>query len=128
VNIIPMDLTTLTSSDLRNLQALLEKKENLLAQVKQINAALQGFGESPAATGGRKPATGAKPVARAPRGALKAKVIAAIQAAGKNGIHIRELARKIGVKERNLSVWFFSTGKAVKQIKRIKPATYAWSV
>jgi hypothetical protein len=33
---------------------------------------------------------------------------------------------KLGVKRQGVDVWFGSTGKKVKEIKKVKPATYAW--
>lgn len=124
-----MDITTLTSSDLRKIEALLKSKEKLLAQVEEINAALRAFSGEPAPSGKRayRRSTGSPKAPRGKRGAIKEKIIAELQAAGKNGLHMKDLASKLGVKVTNLSVWFFSTGKKIKEIKKLAPATYGWN-
>ncbi len=63
---------------------------------------------------------------RAERGALKEGIIELIKGAGKAGIGVNEVAERLGIKYGNASVWFGSTGKKVKQIKRIARGTYAW--
>ncbi len=71
-----------------------------------------------------------KPAARKPRakksGATKDAVIELVKGAGKAGITVKEIAAKLGVKRHGVDVWFGSTGKKVKEIKKVKPATYAW--
>jgi hypothetical protein len=42
------------------------------------------------------------------------------------GLTVKEIASKFKAKPGNLHVWFSSTGRKVKQIKKIAPATYAW--
>jgi len=71
-----------------------------------------------------------KPAARKIRakksGATKDAVIELVKGAGKAGITVKEIAIKLGVKRQGVYVWFGSTGKKVKEIKKVKPATYAW--
>ncbi len=63
---------------------------------------------------------------RSKRGAVKEAIIAVVQAAGKAGISVKDVATRLGVKYGNVSVWFGSTGKKVKEIKRVGRGTYAW--
>lgn len=57
-------------------------------------------------------------------GALKAWVEKLLRSAGSKGMTIRDLAAKIGVKHTNLSVWFSTTGKKNKAIKKVAPGHY----
>ena len=66
-----------------------------------------------------------KPAARKP-GAKKDAIIELVKGAGKAGITVKEVAGKLGVKPQGVYVWFGSTGKKVKEIEKVKPATYAW--
>jgi hypothetical protein len=71
-----------------------------------------------------------KPAVRTPRakksGGTKDAIIELVKGAGKAGITVKEIAAKLGVKPQGVYVWFGNTGKKVKEIKKVKPATYAW--
>lgn len=72
-----------------------------------------------------KPAA-AKATGRSGKGELKARIIEHIKAAGKQGISIKELVPKLNSKYANVIVWFQTTGKKVKEIKKMAPGRYAW--
>jgi hypothetical protein len=59
-------------------------------------------------------------------GAAKEAIVALVKASGKTGITVKEVAGKLGVKPQGVYVWFGNTGKKVKEIKKVAPATYAW--
>jgi hypothetical protein len=61
---------------------------------------------------------------RSSRGEVSTKILAALGGAGANGITIKELSSKLGMPYRNLQVWFATTGKKNKSIKKVAPATY----
>lgn len=58
------------------------------------------------------------------RGQLSDAVHAALQAAGKDGARVGDLAKQIGINPRNLFVWFATTGKQYKAIKKVAPGHY----
>jgi len=64
---------------------------------------------------------------RAKPGQFKDSVIATVKAAGKAGINVKDIARKLGLDPQRIYVWFNATGKKVKSIKKVAPATYAWA-
>jgi transposase-like protein len=129
-----MNLTQIASADLKQVVALVEQKETLLAQVAKLNAQLAGFqvGESaaPAAPArgkpGRKPGRPAK-VKTSGRGAMKAAIVQLLMAAGESGLSVQDIAAKLKVKPGNVHAWFSFTGKTVKEIKKLGPGKYAWS-
>ncbi|HEX5177405.1 MAG TPA: hypothetical protein VFV83_10270 [Chthoniobacteraceae bacterium] len=59
-----------------------------------------------------------------PRGALSAKILRQLESAGKNGITVRAIAERIGAKNKNIYIWFATTGKKNSAIKKVGPATY----
>ena len=63
---------------------------------------------------------------RSERGAVKEAIIGIIKGAGKAGVTVKDVAETLGVKYANASVWFGSTGKKIKEIKRVARGTYAW--
>ena len=78
--------------------------------------------------GAAKPMTQAK-LAQAQRpkqGALKESVVALVKSAGQRGITVAEVAAKLGAKPRRIFDWFKSTGKGVKEIKKVGRARYGW--
>ncbi len=60
-----------------------------------------------------------------PRGGLKARIIRALRAAGDKGVTVKDLAGKLRKSYGNISVWFHTTGKAMKEIKKVAPGKFA---
>jgi hypothetical protein len=126
-------LRNLPSAVLQNLVVLSERKEALMARVQNIEQEMlrmQRRFESGAASMAR-PAqvTVTRPVLKvrrqqAGRGELKQRIISALRAAGKRGLTIGDLSKKLRVKRANLYVWFNGTGRNVRAIKKIGPAKY----
>jgi hypothetical protein len=136
-----MSLTNISSSSLKSLIKLTERKESLVREIEKIEAQLSSLlgGKAVRSTGKRRgrPAKGkvgrpakAKKAGRpakkarstgkrAPRGQIKKKILAALKAAGDAGLKVTDLSKKIGVKNANVHVWFSSTGKKLPEIKRV---------
>ena len=132
-----MNLTNITSTGLRNLIKLTERKESLIKQIEAIEGELASLitGKMVRITGkrrGRPTKKGAKAPAktvsgkakRAPRGAIKKKIIAALKSAGDTGMKVTDLSKKIGVKNANVHVWFSSTGSKLPEIKKVGKGHY----
>jgi hypothetical protein len=62
-----------------------------------------------------------------PRGGLKGRIIRGLRAAGDKGVMVKDLAGKLGKSYGNISVWFHTTGKRIKEIKKVAPGKYAWA-
>ena len=75
-------------------------------------------------------ATAARTVARTKgppqRGQLKAQIIGKLKAAGNKGLAIKDLAATLGKSYGSVSVWFHTTAKAMKEIKKVAPGRFAW--
>lgn len=96
-----------------------------IPQIKKIDRGLYRW-EGPSV--GNPPITKSPKIGKTKRsgkhGAIKAQVVATLKAAGSKGLTVRDLAAKIGVKQTNLSVWFSTTGKKNKSIKKVGPGHY----
>lgn len=115
-------LTQLTLATLKPLEKILRKKNALLNKVRTLDRQLESLGGS---IGGMTSGSQGGPNRH---GALKEKIIHALQKAGKQGLHIKELAQQVDTKVPNVRVWFHSTGKKLRnEIKQIGRATYAWT-
>ena len=122
-------LLDISSATLRKMVKLSERKEALMSQIQELDRqmiALQEPGSVDSRpnvrfqrAGGMK--TG-KP--RTKRGALKARIVGALRAAGARGMTIQELSGKLKVKPANLYVWFNGTGRKTKGVKKVGPAKY----
>ena len=145
-----MDISKISTSVLESLIKLTKKREALLEELKSVEAELTAAysGEKSAkpvkaakavkapVRRGRKPkAAAAKPAAKAApapkaaksegrRGALKSKILAALRAAGDKGIAVKDLSKKIGVKNQNVHVWFSSTGKKLGIVQKVGSGAY----
>jgi len=62
-----------------------------------------------------------------PRAPVKERIVQTLKAAGKSGTTIKDLAAKLGKNYGNISVWFHTTGKGIKEIKRVGPGRFAWT-
>ena|ERR1051326_1083095 len=61
-----------------------------------------------------------------PRGQLKERIIQTLKTVGKSGASVKDLAGKTGRSYGNISVWFHTTAKGVKEIKKVAPGRFAW--
>jgi len=61
------------------------------------------------------------------RGQLKGQIIRNLKSAGKAGVAVKDLATKLGKSYGNISVWFHTTAKGVKEIKKVAPGRFAWA-
>ena len=69
----------------------------------------------------------AKAKARTSGAPLKERIVRSLQGAGKSGVAVKELAAKLGKSYGNISVWFHTTAKGVKEIKKVEPGRFAWA-
>ena len=144
-----MDISLINSQSLLQLLSLVEKKEQTLQILEQIDAAiisaLKGgtvsfeileITESPAraslppattanklVAAVRSPSKAAKPARKGKAGGLKARILALLDTAGAEGLRVKEIAAKLNVKATNVSVWFSTTGKNVTT--KIEPGRFA---
>lgn len=93
-----------------------------LAKSASTKASLGTKGRKSAGT---KSATRSRRVgSQSRRGELSAQIIGQLQSAGKDGVTVRTIAEKIGAKNKNIYIWFATTGKKNRAIKKVGPATY----
>ena len=69
----------------------------------------------------------AKAKGRSPGAPLKARIVGTLKAAGKSGTTVKDIAKKLGKSYGNISVWFHTTGKGIKEIKKVAPGKFAWA-
>ena len=137
-----MDLSKINTSILESLIKLTKKRDVLLDELKKLEAAISsvysGGKSEPAAVRRRRPgrrrsaaplveakaAKGSEDQTGGRRGALKARILAALRTAGDKGVAVKELSAKLGVKNQNVHVWFSSTGKKLGTIQRVGAGRY----
>jgi hypothetical protein len=137
-----MDLSKITTSTLEALVKLTKKRDMIVKELRRIEAAITGAYSGRRAepsTGRRRRGRGRRRSLPTParagklpraqtaggrRGALKARILAALRAAGDKGVAVKELSSKLGVKNQNVHVWFSSTGKKLGTIQRIGAGRY----
>ncbi|MFZ0711105.1 MAG: hypothetical protein WAM53_13785 [Terrimicrobiaceae bacterium] len=138
-----MDLSKIDTSTLESLIKLTKKRDILLDELKKLEAVISSVssgGKSEPAGIVRRKGRGrrrstvspAEPksakASEAPtsgrRGALKARILAALKSAGDKGVAVKELSAKLGVKNQNVHVWFSSTGKKLGTIQRVGAGRY----
>ena len=137
-----MDISLINSQSLLHLLGLTEKKEEILQILGQIDAeiirTLKGgisvevvevapapaiVSPAPKVKPPTKPAKPAKKVKAAKSGGLKDRILALLEAAGDEGLKVREIADKLGSKPGNIAVWFSTTGKNITT--KVAPGRFA---
>lgn len=123
-----MNLSSISASDFVKIAKLLKVKDALLAKIAAIDEELATFEEG-GRTGGKttRSARASGKAPRAKRGALKETIIDLLKKAGKEGLSVKDIAAKTGVKGANIHAWFFTTGKKIKEIKKVGKSTHAWA-
>jgi len=137
-----MSLSSFTSTSLKSLSKLIDKKESLVAEIAKIEAAVASLlTGKPAKATSKRPGRPAKKGAvakksvsaknvpkagkkRAARGSIGTKVLKALEDAGDAGVKVTELAKSLKVKAGNLHVWFATTGKKNPKIKKVGKGHY----
>lgn len=128
-----MSIGNLNAAGLRQLISLVEKRDALAVELEKVEKALAA-----SLAGGKLPALGKKATngSAAPktkggkkgrRGALKEAILNALKEAGPSGLGAKDLSNKLGVKNQNIHVWFSTTGKTVKGLKKTKAGTWAYA-
>ncbi len=131
-----MSFANLTSDQLSRLVELIKHKEQLQAELAQVDAELQSLesgsplprkrGRKPGSpTGSATAATPTKAKRRSKR--LKESLLKALEAAGSAGITVKDLSAKLNVKPGNIFSWFYTTGKKIKGIKKVGEAKYSYA-
>ena len=69
----------------------------------------------------------AKAKGRSPGVPLKGQIIQTLKTAGKSGVTVKDMAAKLGKTYGNISVWFHTTAKGIKEIKKIEPGRFTWA-
>ena len=106
--------------------------EGLTLAITRLSAAgksakdIQNYFECEMLLSGTKPST-KKPARRKRRKNLKGAILKFLAAQGKKGAHVKVIADAVRSKPANITAWIFSTGKKVKGLKKVKPATYAYA-
>jgi hypothetical protein len=117
-----MSLSSLTSSQLQRAIELLKEKEMLEAKLADVAKALDSLQT------GEVPTKSLPPEKRGRRRMkLKDAVLKKLAAAGKAGLTVKELAASLKAKPTSVSVWFYTTGKKIKGIKKVGTAKFAYS-
>jgi len=71
--------------------------------------------------------TATKAKGRSPGAPMKERIVGTLKAAGKSGVRVKDLAAKLGKSYGNISVWFHTTAKGIKEIKKVEPGRFAWA-
>ena len=58
---------------------------------------------------------------------MKERIVGTLKSAGISGVTVKDVARKLGKSYGNVSVWFHTTGKGMKEIKKVEPGRFAWA-
>ncbi|MCX6966506.1 MAG: hypothetical protein NTZ46_01780 [Verrucomicrobia bacterium] len=113
---------------LKEMIALEEKRATLLTQIDVVNERLSTIQSELYGAGLPRIAKEkrvAKSKGRKGRGELKGQILEILNAAGKTGATVKELAERIGIKAANIHSWFSVNLGKIAGLKKIGKARYA---
>ncbi len=116
-----MSLSSLSSLQLSQLIHLIKERKSLEAKLVKVNQRLETLNGKPVTA---KSPPGKKRGRR--RAKLKDRILKTLTAAGKAGITVKELASTLKANPASVSVWFYTTGKKIKGVKKVGKATFAY--
>ena len=130
-----MDISKINSSALKNILKLTEKRDALLGEIAKVENSISSFFGGKAAKGPTHGKRGrprqASPATAVPenkrksrRGALKDRILSALQSAGNKGIRVKDVSKQLGVKNQNVHVWFSTTGRKLDSVQKMAPGRY----
>lgn len=114
------------------LEGLKEKAQSIESKIHSTLSGVAAHSDTPKEGEKNEEPKSARQARKAPqnkavigrRGKVKMKILSELKKAGKRGITIDNLAKSLGLKKSNVSVWFSVTGKKDSRIQRIAPGTY----
>ena len=89
-----------------------------------MTSAIDALGSGTKATAGTTSKRGPRRGRR--RSSLRDSILKALGEAGKPGSSVKELAATLKANPGSVAVWFYTTGKKVKGLKKIGPGRYAY--
>jgi hypothetical protein len=118
-----MALSDLSSAQVERLVELIKEKEAVQARLVQVQRALDSLVDGvPVEEKVLGKARGPRRSRR--RASLKDSLLKELRSAGKVGLTVKELAHRIKAKPTSVSVWFYTTGKKLKGIKKVSPGHF----
>lgn len=119
-----MNFSNITTASIRQLTKIVERKDQLVQEIAEIEAQMAAvLSGQPAPKTPKGSVKKAEPkVRRGKRGSVAKSIIAALEAAGSEGVQVTDLAQQLGIKGANLHAWFAATGK--KHAERIGRGRY----
>ncbi len=122
-----MKLSELSSGQAARLIKFLKRKEMLQGQLAKVESQLQKLSAGRAVASARKTTAKRKfKGTRAKRGEMKKRVLALLKSAGKKGLPVKVLAKKLKTTSPRLFTWFYTTGSNVPGLKKSGRGCYAY--
>ena len=118
-----MSLSSLSSVQLHRLIELVKEKEAIQTRLEEVESALNSL-ESGAAP--ESPTKVGRPRRGRRRTKLKDAILKALQSAGRAGLSVKEVAAQLKANPGSVAIWFYTTGKKLKGLKKLGPGRYSF--
>lgn len=119
-----MKLIAITQQDLKSLSKLLDRQNSISSSLKELNIKINRIERSLGKQANTQLATRQK--SGRPKIPLDTRIQEALKKAGKDGIRVPDLAKKINAHLPSVRVWFSKNVKSNKNVKRLSRGTYQW--
>lgn len=128
-----MDFTSITRKDIDRLVPLVTERDAIVDRLAEISKVLGGgasVGSGFVSSDKKSNAKDAKKVRKGSgrSGVLKDAIVQVLKQAPVGGVSVETIAETLNRKPAAIHVWFYTTGKAIKEIKKIGRGLYTWNV
>ncbi len=118
-----MNLSSFSTQQFKEVNALLKQRLALLAQIKVLDKKLKEFSKIKVKTKLKKnPLSGRR---KRTFKNLRIQITEILAKAGKKGARVSDIAKSLKLSTNNIYSWFYTTGTKNRKIKKVAPGTYA---
>lgn len=118
-----MNLSSFSTQQFKEVNALLKKRVALLTEIKTVDKQLKAFSKISLKNKIKKnPLSGRR---KKTFKNLRIQITELLTKAGKKGAKVSDIAKTLKLSTNNIYSWFYTTGAKNRKIKKVAPGTYA---
>jgi hypothetical protein len=118
-----MKLSAFSTQQFKQVNALLKKRDTLLAEIKSVDKELKALSKIKLKSIKKKPVLSGRRKKTFKN--LRTQIIAILAKAGKKGKKVSDISKTLKLSTNNIYSWFYTTGAKNRKIKKVAPGTYA---
>ncbi|MES2309373.1 MAG: hypothetical protein V4507_10995 [Verrucomicrobiota bacterium] len=117
-----MNLSSFSTQQFKQVNALLKKRDSLLAEIKTVDKQLKEFSKIQLKAIKKKSPLSSRRKKTFKN--LRTQILEILAKSGKKGKKVADIAKTLKLSTNNIYSWFYTTGAKNRKIKKVAPGTY----